>query len=57
MRLDRNTIALLVGALTTVVGAGEMRLAVARVEDKLVVIDRRLTRVELELGLRELASR
>ncbi len=49
VRLNTQTVALLCGALTTIVGGAEMRMAVARMEDKLTAIDRRLTRVEMEL--------
>lgn len=49
MKLDKQTVALLLGALTTIVGGGEMRFAVARVEDKLSAIERRLDRVERDI--------
>lgn len=50
MKLDKQTVALLLGALTTLVGGGEMRFAVARVEDKLSAIEHRLDRVERDLS-------
>ena len=34
VKLDKQTVALLVGLATTVIGGAELRLAVARLEDK-----------------------
>lgn len=53
MKLDKQTAGLILGLATLILGGGEMRFAVARVEDRLSGIERRVQRIENELDLRE----
>jgi len=53
VKLDKQTVALLIGLATTLVGGAEMRFAVARVEASLSQVERRVQRIENELDLRD----
>jgi hypothetical protein len=52
MRIDKQMVALILGIVTTVVGGGEMRLAVARLETRVELLARDVSALQRELAPR-----